>query len=185
VQRRVAAVFLYSSCIAAARLTPAGVNISSSTHSFPHPEDAMKRLAAFLILFSFATGCASTRLSNAEELAMYRAHAGEPVRDFHYPGSLNGWTPLGDRALAVWASPSRAYLLDLMGPCSGLEFAFGISITNQMGTVSSRFDEVVVRDRHSALQVPCRIQEIRPLDVKGLRQAQRELRQVEAVQRPQ
>ena len=135
----------------------------------------MKRLLATLVSFAVVTGCASTRLSDAEELAMYRAHAGEPVHHFHYAGSINGWTPLGDRALAVWASPSRAYLLELMGPCSHLEFAFGISISNQMGTVSSRFDEVIVRDRTSAIQVPCRIQEIRPLDVKGLRQAQREV----------
>jgi hypothetical protein len=143
----------------------------------------MKRLVAILVLFALVTGCASTRLSDAEQLAMYRAHAGEPVKDFHYLGSLNGWTSLDDRALAVWASPSRAYLLQLMGPCNGLDFASAISITSQMGTVSARFDQVIVRDNTSAIQVPCRIQEIRPLDVKGLRQAQRELRKVEPAQR--
>lgn len=143
----------------------------------------MKRLVAILTLIVFVAGCASTRLSDAEELAMYRAHAGEPVRNFHYLGSLNGWTALDDHALAVWASPSRAYLLELMGPCPGLEFSYGISITNQMGMVSSRFDEVIVRDRGNAMQVPCRIKEIRPLDVKALRQAQRELRKLDAVQR--
>jgi hypothetical protein len=31
-------------------------------------------------------------------------------------GSLNGWTELGDSALAVWTRPSEAYLLELRGP---------------------------------------------------------------------
>jgi len=143
----------------------------------------MKRLIAILILAAAAAGCASTRLSDAEQLAMYREHAGESVKDFHYFGSLNGWTPLGDRALAVWTRPSQAYLLELMGPCAGLDFALGISVTNQMGMVSTHFDQVIVHDSNSAIHIPCRIQEIRPLDVKGLRQAQSELRKAEAVQR--
>lgn len=143
----------------------------------------MKRLIAILTLSAALTACASTGQSDADRLAMYRTHAGEPVKDFHYVGSLNGWTPLGDHALAVWTSPSRAYLLELMGPCMGLDFALGISISNQMGVVSARFDKVLVHDSSSPTHFPCRIQEIRPLDVKALKQAQRELRKVEAVQR--
>lgn len=143
----------------------------------------MKSLVAILILTAAVAGCASTRTSDADQVALYRAHAGEPVKDFHYFNNLNGWTPLSDRALVVWTRPNTAYLLDLMGPCNDLKFAFAISITNQMGMVSSRFDQVIVRDSSSATHFPCRISEIRPLDVKGLKQAQRELRKVEAVQR--
>jgi hypothetical protein len=145
----------------------------------------MKSSVAILILTAAVavTGCASARTSDADQLAMYRAHAGEPVKEFHYLNNLNGWTSVGDRALVVWTRPNTAYLLDLMAPCNDLKFAFAISITNQMGTVSSRFDQVIVRDRSSATSFPCRIQEIRPLDVKGLKQAQRDLRKVESVQR--
>jgi hypothetical protein len=139
-------------------------------------------LVAILTLTAIIAGCASTRLSDADELAMYRAHAGEPVRDFHYFGSLNGWQPLGDRALAVWTRPNQAYLLQLMGPCNDLDFALAISITNSMGEVSSRFDQVEVHGG-SGIHMPCRIEEIRPLDVKGLKKAQSELRKADAVQR--
>ena len=34
-------------------------------------------------------------------------HTGAPVPSMQYFGSLNGWTELGDSALAVWTSPTR------------------------------------------------------------------------------
>ena len=62
--------------------------------------------------------CATTgRLSSAEKLDLYRAHAGAPQSDMQFFGTLNGWTELGDSALAVWTRPSEAYLLELRGPC--------------------------------------------------------------------
>ncbi|KAG0735845.1 hypothetical protein G6F24_018574 [Rhizopus arrhizus] len=65
--------------------------------------------------------CATTgRLSSAEKLDLYRAHAGAQQNDMQFFGSLNGWTELGDSALAVWTRPSEAYLLELNGPCQDL-----------------------------------------------------------------
>ncbi len=91
--------------------------------------------------------CATTgRLSSTEKLDLYRAHAGAPQNDMQFFGSLNGWTELGDSALAVWTRPSEAYLLELNGPCQDLPYATAIGLTSSMGRVSSRFDKVLVRD---------------------------------------
>ncbi len=80
--------------------------------------------------------CATTgRLSSAEKLDLYRAHAGAPQNDMQFFGTLNGWTELGDSALAVWTRPSEAYLLELRGPCQDLPYATAIGLTSQMNRV--------------------------------------------------
>ena len=91
----------------------------------------MKRLIPLALLAAtLLAGCATgPKLSTTEKLALYRDHAGEPVKDFRYFGTLNGWSPLGDAALAVWTKPSEAYLLELSGRCPDLEYAMAISIT--------------------------------------------------------
>jgi Family of unknown function (DUF6491) len=133
----------------------------------------MKRLMQTLSLFVLAglasTGCASTpAIRDAERLALYRNHSGQPVDGFQYYGRFSSWTPLGDSAIAIWVGPSRAWLLDLYGPCNDLDFANAISLTSNTGRVSARFDSVRVHQRGSAT-IPCRIKEIRPLNVKALR----------------
>ena len=139
-------------------------------------------LAAMTVLAACATG---PRLSDSERLSLYRDHAGEPVKSFRYTHSLMGWTPLGDSALAVQTRPSQAYLLDLGGSCPNLEFAQAITITNQFGSVQSRFDDVVPLASGS-MRIPCRIREIRPVDVKSLDAAKDRMRdQIEMVERGQ
>lgn len=147
----------------------------------------MKRLT-ILALLAAATSlgaCATgPRQTDAERLEMYRSYAGEPVRDFHYFGTINGWTPLGDNALTVWTKPSEAYLLELSGPCTDLAYAPAISITHHMNRVSARFDDVIPRGGGTgSIRIPCRIQTIRPLDVKALRASQKEMREAAAVER--
>ena len=143
-------------------------------------------LAAFMAGTLLLAGCATgPKLSTTEKLALYRDHAGEPVKDFRYFGTLNGWSPLGDAALAVWTKPSEAYLLELSGRCPDLEYAMAISITQFGNRVSARFDDVLpLGAGTSSIKIPCRIQTIRPLDVKGLKQAQQELREAKVVERP-
>jgi hypothetical protein len=126
--------------------------------------------AAMLAFAGFvAASCASTPSTrDAERLALYRNHAGEPVKGFQYYGRFSSWTPLGDSAIAIWVSPSRAWLLDLYGPCNDLDFAHAVALTTTGNRVSARFDSVrVVQSWPSS--IPCRIKEIRPLDVKSLR----------------
>ena len=145
----------------------------------------MKRMLLLLAIPLALGACASTpKQTDAEKLALYRANAGEPVRDFQYFNSINGWNPIGDSALVVWTRPSQAYLLELFGPCTDLGYAPAISLSNSMGRVSARFDSVqVVGGGSSTMRIPCRIETIRPLDVKALKQAQQEMREAKVVER--
>ena len=140
----------------------------------------MKSLLPFALLAAAAlSGCATDgKQTDAEKLAFYRDHAGEPVKDFQYFGRLNGWTPLGDGALAVWTRPSEGYLLELAGPCQDLDYAMSISVTQFGNRVSARFDDVVpLGAGTSSIKIPCRIETIRPLDVKALRASEKEMRE--------
>ncbi len=138
---------------------------------------------AAMLLAGVVSACASTgKMSDADKLALYRAHAGEPVDSFRTLGSgITGWTPLTDQAIAVWTRPSEAWLLDLDGGCSGIRFAQAIGLDDSTGRVSARFDRVHVRDS-GGMGSSCQITAIRPLDVSALKQAQRELRQVTRAQ---
>ncbi|PZQ20369.1 MAG: hypothetical protein DI562_21835 [Stenotrophomonas acidaminiphila] len=140
----------------------------------------MKPLLPLALLAAAAlSGCATDgKQTDAEKLAFYRDHAGEPVKDFQYFGRLNGWTPLGDGALAVWTRPSEGYLLELTGPCQDLDYAMAISVTQFGNRVSARFDDVVpLGAGTSSIKIPCRIETIRPLDVKALRASEKEMRE--------
>jgi hypothetical protein len=128
--------------------------------------------AAVLGLAACATSPAQR---DADRRALYEANAGAPVDSFRYYGSINGWTPLGEEAIAIWSRPSEAWLLDLAGPCPDLAFARAITLSNTFGRVSARFDKVLVLDR-DAIDIPCHIRQIRPLDVKAIRQAERTAR---------
>jgi hypothetical protein len=146
----------------------------------------MKRLIPLVLAAATAlSGCATDgKQTDAEKLAFYRSYAGAPVKDFQYFGRLNGWAPLGDGALAVWTKPAEGYLLELTGPCQDLDYAPAISITQFGSRVSARFDEVVpVGGGTASIKIPCRIETIRPLDVKALRAGQKELREAAAVER--
>lgn len=129
------------------------------------------------------SACASDGgVRDAEKLALYRAHAGEPVGSFNFFGQLNGWAPLGDSALAVWTKPREAYLLELFGPCQDLDFTQAIGLTSQGNRVYARFDKVLVRST-GAINIPCNIQTIRPLDVAAIRASEKQLREARVEQR--
>lgn len=145
------------------------------------------RLLLPVLAFTLAlSACASTpKQTTAEKLELYRSHAGEPVDSFQYFGSINGWSPLGDSALVVWTRPNQAYLLEMFGPCVDLDYAPAISLSNFGNRVSARFDSInVLGGGNSTMRMPCRIQTIRPLDVKSLKAAQQELRKANVVDRP-
>ena len=123
------------------------------------------------------SACATDRLSDPEKLALYRAHAAAPVQSFRYLSRVDGWTALGDSALAIWTRPSEAYLLEIDGPCPELDFAHAIGLTSQSGTVHARFDRVIPRTSAGGPQpMPCNIRQIRRLDVKALKSAEKDIR---------
>ena len=146
----------------------------------------MKTLMIALIAAILA-GCASMggSLSDEQRLAMYREAAGAPVDSFQYFGRPHGWTPLGDRALVLETRPNEAYLIELMGTCPDLEFANAISVSNQIGRVYVRFDTVTPLGQ-TRFAIPCRIQQLRPVKMSAIREAEREMReQIEMAERPQ
>lgn len=146
----------------------------------------MKRLLPLaLVVATTLAACASgPRMSDTERLALFTEHAGEPVNSFRYFNRLSGWTSLGNNALAVWTRPSEAFLLQLTGPCNDLAFAHAISVTSRMSTVSARFDSVIPRGPGmSNIQIPCRIQTIRPVNVAAMRAHKQEIRDASAVER--
>ena len=136
----------------------------------------MKRLVSMSVLVFALAGCVgSPTQREADRLALYSANAGAPVSSFRYFGSLNGWTPLGDSAVALWTRPNEAYLVSFKGRCPDLDFASAISVSSQFNTVYKNFDKVTVLNA-GTMSIPCHIREIRPLDVKAIRQAEREMR---------
>ena len=130
------------------------------------------RIALVAIAAAALAGCASVPdATPAEKLALYRAHAGAPVSNFAYSRPFMQWMPLGDAALAVWISPSRAYLLEV-GACPDLDSAPGIRLSDSSGLVVARLDRVYPIGP-AVHPVPCRIDQIRPLDVGALRESER------------
>ena len=137
----------------------------------------MKTIPALLASLLLAA-CATTGMSDGEKTALYEANAGEPVRSFRFFGRLNGWTALGDSAVAVWTRPREAWLLDLSGACPDLPYAHSIVITSNMNTVHVNFDKVrPVGAGAGSMTIPCHIRQIRPLDVDAIRDAERDLRE--------
>jgi hypothetical protein len=135
-------------------------------------------MAAALMMSSCATG--GTSVSDGEKLAIYRAAAGEPVNSFPYQGRITGWTPLGDRTIALWTSPRRAWLVGLDGPCPDIDFSPVIAVTSsQGGRVSAGFDKVLASGQGS-MQIPCRIREIRELDTARIKAAEKAAREDQA-----
>lgn len=135
----------------------------------------MKRLLFAIVMLALASCTTNPAQRDADRRALYSAHAGEPVSSFRYFGSLNGWTPLGEGAVALWTRPNQAYLVTLKGRCPDLDFASAISVSSQFNTVYKNFDKVTPLSR-GTMSIPCYIREIRPLDVKAIRQAERDMR---------
>jgi uncharacterized protein YceK len=132
-------------------------------------------LSALLALSACATAGHGTRAAARADgqLALYRDHAGAPVAQIPFSASVDNWTYLGPTALAVWTSPSRAWLLELDAPCRDLEFAQAIGFDSRGMQISAGFDSVVVLSRAAGPYIPCRIRIIQPLDVAAIRQAER------------
>ncbi len=133
----------------------------------------MNRILMILVSLFVLGGCASNRAHRVEQqLQRFEAAAGLPVQSFRYFG-FNSWTSLGSEHLAVWTRPSEAWLIEVYGFCPDLDFAQRIGVTSSLNRVYARFDTVITE------QGRCRIKSIRPVDVKALRELQREARRQE------
>jgi len=116
-------------------------------------------------------GCATTPGNDrdTQRLVEVSAIAGKAVPSFSYL-SLNSYEPIGESDLLVFTSPREAWLLHLDGTCRDLDFGQSVELTSNFGRVSAGFDKVIVRDS----PMPCRIQQIRPVDTSLLKRIERE-----------
>jgi hypothetical protein len=113
-------------------------------------------------------GCATTQpassVGGSQRLVEISAIAGKPVSSFRYMGQSQ-FEPLGLSDLLVFTSPGEAWLLHLDGSCRDLDFGPFLKLTSHMHRVSTMTDSVIVRDN----PIPCRIEQIRPVDTAALR----------------
>ena len=110
-------------------------------------------LAAGIAAAALLAGCASNQ-TKAEKLAMYQAHASEPVRQVPY-FSPQGWEEVDRDHIIVTMRPSEAYLMRLNGPCLDYDNgAAAMLISSTAGVVQPKFDRVSFPG--SQLQLPHR-----------------------------
>lgn len=122
-------------------------------------------LAAITLLSACSTP--GPRERDAINLALYSAHAGDPVDSFHLR-NLRDWVSLGETHVAVHTGHNQAWLLSVEQPCPGLEFAQTLGLSSTTSRVHARFDRV--QFEHQS----CRIREIRPVDIRALREQRRQ-----------
>jgi hypothetical protein len=111
--------------------------------------------------------CATTRMGDQERLALYDAHSGAPVKTIRYTSPM-GWERIDDEHLVLNMRPNEAWLLTVPGPCLDWGSAAPVvSVSHQASIVSAGLDRISV----PGVPVPCRITQIRPVDLAGLRAA--------------
>ena len=125
--------------------------------------------ADVLLAAAALTGCASTLAKLNGPKLDYTEYAGEPVKSF-YMSNFDGWSAVSKDQLVVWSGLNKAYLLTVTGYCPDLQFAHAIAVTSTGNTVD-KFEKVIVgRDR-------CLISEIRPIDVKQMKEDRKIIRE--------
>src|SRR4249919_336584 len=109
-------------------------------------EDVMNTIRNVATVLSAAllvslAACASS-MPRAERLALYQAHAGEPMQKIPY-FSPQGWEEVDENHILLTMRPSEVYLMKLNAPC--LDYDNGkatMLITNTAGYVQEKFDRV-------------------------------------------
>jgi len=130
--------------------------------------------ATVTMLCALAAGCstllaAPSNPADVQRLAEVSAVAGPPVASFRFM-RMSSFEPIGLADVLIFTTPREAWLLHLDGQCRNLDFDPFVGLTSHMHRVSSGFDSVMVRDN----PIPCRIEQIRPVDASVLRRIDRE-----------
>ena len=132
----------------------------------------MRKFAVFLLAGTLGACATTDNLSDQQKLALYSSHAGAPVRDVLYRTPLN-WEKIDDSHLLLQLRPTESWMLRLSGPC--LEWAGStpvIVIDNNDRQLTAGIDTISFNSINSpAAPMSCRIEEIRPVDLKAVRAA--------------
>ncbi|MHB8448197.1 MAG: DUF6491 family protein [Rudaea sp.] len=131
---------------------------------------------AVLVLCAAVPARADTAAYMAQQLARYQKYAQAPVARFPMV-SLWQWQVVGKEQVVVWPTINTAYLITVYKPCINLDWARGIGITQSTSMhVDAKFDSIVFDHQN------CRIKEIRPIDYKALRAAEKATQAAKAEQ---
>ena len=139
-------------------------------------EIAMNRLllmftSSLLVLMSSSAVIAKDRDYSAR-LAQVNQFAGEPIPyvRFGLPKTAYDWESLGDTAVLVWHTRTKAYLVDLekSDSCRDLDREITIRLDNNVNDLDSRSGYLELRDGGW-----CKMIKIRPIDVSGLKRAEK------------
>jgi hypothetical protein len=146
---------------------------------------ALRRTLTLLGALVLVTSCAAPpRTTPVERLEFYRANAGVPIRSFHSPARLWGWRALGDSALTVWTSKNQGFLLELANQCPEMATASSVGLTTRNERVVAGLDSVVVQRRGGdGSQSTCRIDTVRPINTRVVKESRRQLHDAELVDR--
>jgi len=146
---------------------------------------ALRRTLTLLGALVLVTACAtSPRTTPAERLEFYRTNAGDPVGSFHSTARLWGWRALGDSALTVWTSKNQGFLLELANQCPEMAVASSIGLTTRNDQVAAGLDSVLIQRRGDAGSMSmCRIDTIRPINTRVVKESKRDLHDVDVVDR--
>ncbi len=152
----------------------ASMQTSSHHISGPRILGSSARRVELALLCAVAGGCATIappplNAADARRLAEVSALAGKPVVSFRFE-RMSSYEPIGLADLLVFTAPRDAWLLHLDGACRELDYSSFLGLTSYMHRVTSGFDSVRVRYN----PIPCRIEQIRPVDTAVLKRADRE-----------
>ncbi len=107
------------------------------------------------------------RLTKMEQrLEFVTRFASEPKSSVPFARSYD-FEPLGRHTLLLYESMNRAYLVEIEDFCPDLPTAMAIGVDNKTSSLSAKFDALRIGGRS------CQILEIRPVDVKAMKAAQK------------
>jgi hypothetical protein len=109
----------------------------------------MKGLTSTLIGFGAALDLACGTLSAHAADAAAAASTGpalERVESFVIMSRPHSWRAVDERTVIVWATPSRAYLVELAQPSYDLDVQEKIGVTSIGGRVYAKYDAVRIGD---------------------------------------
>ncbi|HNV82859.1 MAG TPA: DUF6491 family protein [Arenimonas sp.] len=136
----------------------------------------MKRLLVLCLGFLLIAACSSPGFTRdrdySERLALVARFAGKPVPyvRFGLPKIAYDWEPLGDTAVLVWHTRSKAYLVDLekSDSCRDIDREMKIRLDGNINDLDARNGYIELRNGGW-----CKMTQIRPVDVAGLKQAEK------------
>ena len=136
----------------------------------------IRQSAAMLlsILIATAASAATTKTDRQTRMDERRefvtGFAGEAQSSVRF-SRFYDFEPLGTDTLLLYESLNRAYLVKIEDFCPDMPTAFKLGVDNSSSSLNVRLDSIVVRGNR------CRIIEIRPVDVKAMKAAQKAKRE--------